>query len=124
MIKTIIYCHNVGGEKQTKEYNNEQEQALIEFNNNYKDDYTIDKVEEIVTDDSKDAMEKIKDRVVNWIKEPTKKEYIKQLEEENQELKAENVELRKFAEYVRSLKTHEDFNKLRNVILTINKKFK
>lgn len=47
-----------------------------------------------------------------------------ELETENAELKAENVELRKFAEYVRSLKTHEDFNKLRNVILTINKKFK
>lgn len=60
---------------------------------------------------------------------PTKKdlptetlEYIKKLEEENQELKDELVELRKFAQYVRGLKTHEDFNKLRNVILATNKK--
>lgn len=47
-----------------------------------------------------------------------------ELEIENAELKAENVELRKFAEYVRSLKTHADFNRLRNVILETNKKFK
>ena len=49
-------------------------------------------------------------------------DYIKQLEEENQELKDELVELRKFAQFVRGLKTHEDFNKLRNVILATNKK--
>ena len=52
---------------------------------------------------------------------PQTMEYIKRLEEENQELKNELVELRKFAQYVRGLKTHEDFNKLRNVILTTNK---
>lgn len=52
---------------------------------------------------------------------PQTMEYIKKLEEENQELKTELVELRKFAQYVRGLKTHEDFNKLRNVILTTNK---
>jgi len=52
---------------------------------------------------------------------PQTMEYIKKLEEENQELKNELVELRKFAQYVRGLKTHEDFNKLRNVILTTNK---
>lgn len=45
---------------------------------------------------------------------------IKQIEE----LQEENRELRKFVEYVRSLKTKEDFLRLRNVILDTNKKFK
>ena len=48
-------------------------------------------------------------------------ERAKEIVKENEELKNELVELRKFAQYVRGLKTHEDFNKLRNVILTTNK---
>ena len=51
----------------------------------------------------------------------TKDNYIAQLEKENQELKDELVELRRFAMYVRSLKTKEDFNRLRNVIIKTNK---
>lgn len=48
----------------------------------------------------------------------------KELKEEKEEMVEELIELRKFVEYVRGLKTHADFNKLRNVILAINKKFK
>ena len=51
----------------------------------------------------------------------TKDEYIAQLEKENQELKDELVELRRFAMYVRSLKTKDDFLRLRNVITKTNK---
>ena len=51
----------------------------------------------------------------------TKDEYIAQLEKENQELKDELVELRRFAMYVRSLKTKDDFLRLRNVIVKTNK---
>lgn len=51
----------------------------------------------------------------------TKDEYIAQLEKENQELKDELVELRRFAMYVRNLKTKEDFLRLRNVITKTNK---
>ena len=43
---------------------------------------------------------------------------------ENNELRAENNELKKFVNYVRQLKTHADFNRLRNIILTTNKQFK
>jgi cell division septum initiation protein DivIVA len=43
---------------------------------------------------------------------------------ENAELKAENAELKKFVNYVRQLKTHADFNRLRNIILATNKQFK
>lgn len=46
------------------------------------------------------------------------------LEKENEELKKENEELKKFVNFVKGLKTHEDFNRLRNVILATNKKFK
>ena len=51
----------------------------------------------------------------------TKDEYIAQLEKENQELKDELVELRRFAMYVRRLKTKDDFLRLRNVITKTNK---
>ena len=51
----------------------------------------------------------------------TKDDYIAQLEKENQELKDEIVELRRFAMYVRSLKTKDDFLRLRNVITKTNK---
>lgn len=66
----------------------------------------------------------------NEIAQTTKPTY-EELEKAYTELKAEKeemlkelIELRKFVEYVRELKTHADFNKLRNVILSVNKKFK
>lgn len=48
----------------------------------------------------------------------------KELKAEKEEMLEELIELRKFVEYVKGLKTHADFNRLRNVILTTNKKFK
>ena len=47
-----------------------------------------------------------------------------ELKAEKEEMLEELIELRKFVEYVKDLKTHADFNRLRNVILTTNKKFK
>ena len=47
----------------------------------------------------------------------------KELKEEKEEMLEELIELRKFVEYVRCLKTHADFNRLRNVILSTNKRF-
>ena len=47
-----------------------------------------------------------------------------ELKAEKEEMVEELIELRKFVEYVRGLKTHEDFNKLRNVIISVNKKYK
>lgn len=47
-----------------------------------------------------------------------------ELKAEKEEMLEELIELRKFVEYVKSLKTHADFNRLRNVILATNKKFK
>ena len=54
----------------------------------------------------------------------TAKPTYEELEKENKELREENIELTKFVNYVRGLKTHEDFNKLRNVIISVNKKYK
>lgn len=48
----------------------------------------------------------------------------KELKEEKEEMVEELIELRKFVEYVRGLKTHADFNRLRNIILETNKRFK
>ena len=59
--------------------------------------------------------------IATTTKPVTKDEYIAQLEKENQELKDELVELRRFAMYVRSLKTKDDFLRLRNVIVKTNK---
>lgn len=42
---------------------------------------------------------------------------------ENEEIRAENYELRKFVNYVRSLKTDEDFIKLKNILAEADKKF-
>lgn len=47
-----------------------------------------------------------------------------ELKAEKEEMLEELIELRKFVEYVKDLKTHADFNRLRNVILETNKKFK
>ena len=43
---------------------------------------------------------------------------------ENNELRAENNELRRFVNYVRSLKTDEDFLKLKKVLEEADRKFK
>lgn len=40
------------------------------------------------------------------------------------ELLAENTELRIFVDYVRKCKTHADYNRLRNIVMEANKKFK
>ena len=50
-------------------------------------------------------------------------EIVKSLQAKRDELVEENIELRKFVEYVRSLKTHADFNRLRNIVTATNKKF-
>jgi hypothetical protein len=50
-------------------------------------------------------------------------DYVKALLKTKDELVEENIELRKFVEYVRSLKTHADFNRLRNIVTATNKKF-
>lgn len=42
---------------------------------------------------------------------------------ENNELRAENNELRKFVNYVRSLKTDEDFLNLKYILEVANEKF-
>ena len=55
--------------------------------------------------------------------EELEKNYLALLKEK-EALVEENVELRKFVEYVRSLKTHADYNRLRNIVLATNKKFK
>lgn len=47
----------------------------------------------------------------------------KQLEQENAELRAENRELRKFVEYVRWLKTDEDFLNLKTILEEADKHF-
>ena len=63
-------------------------------------------------------------------KEPKKPTY-EELEEENKRLKEQNLELadelvglRRFASYVRSLKTKADFGQLRNAILWVNRTHK
>jgi hypothetical protein len=63
MTKTIIYCHNKGGEPQIKEYNYTKQHALDVFNHNYWKDYIIDKVEEVDYDDKKTATQRIIDRI-------------------------------------------------------------
>lgn len=45
------------------------------------------------------------------------------IEAENKRLREENYELRKFVNYVRSLKTDEDFLKLREVLQQADEKF-
>lgn len=42
---------------------------------------------------------------------------------ENNELRAENFELRKFVNYVRWLKTDEEFLKLKEILAEADKKF-
>lgn len=51
-------------------------------------------------------------------------EVVKRMDEANKELRAENAELRKFVNYVRSLKTLADFKKLRTIVTQINNQFK
>ena len=51
-------------------------------------------------------------------------EVVKRMDEANKELRAENTELRKFVNYVRSLKTLADFKKLRTIVTQINNQFK
>lgn len=51
-------------------------------------------------------------------------EVVKKMDEANKELRAENAELRKFVNYVRSLKTLADFKKLRTIVTQINNQFK
>ena len=58
---------------------------------------------------------------------PTYEQLAKALETEieyRQQLEAEVIQLRKFANYVRSCKSKQDFWRLRNVILAANQKFK
>ena len=50
----------------------------------------------------------------------TKDQRIEILVKENEELREENFELRKFVNYVRSLKTEEDFINLKNVLESAN----
>lgn len=40
------------------------------------------------------------------------------------ELKADYNELKIFVDYVRNCKTHADYNRLRNIVMEVNKKFK
>lgn len=47
-----------------------------------------------------------------------------ELKAEKEEMLEELIELRKFVLYIKDLKTHEDFNKLRNIIIASNKNFK
>ena len=54
--------------------------------------------------------------------EELEKNYLALLKEK-EELVSENVELRKFVNYVKSLKTHADYNRLRNIVTATNKKF-
>ena len=49
------------------------------------------------------------------------KQYLANKTQEVSDLTLENIELKKFAEYVRSLRTQKDFLHLRNVILQVNK---
>lgn len=51
-------------------------------------------------------------------------EVVKRMDEANKELRAENAELRKFVNYVMSLKTLADFKKLRTIVTQINNQFK
>ena len=51
-------------------------------------------------------------------------EVVKRMDKANKELRAENAELRKFVNYVRSLKTLADFKKLRTIVTQINNQFK
>lgn len=51
-------------------------------------------------------------------------EVVKRMDEANKELRAENAELRKFVNYVRSLKTLADFKKLRTIVTQTNNQFK
>lgn len=51
-------------------------------------------------------------------------EVVKRMDEANKKLRAENAELRKFVNYVRSLKTLADFKKLRTIVTQINNQFK
>ena len=39
-------------------------------------------------------------------------------------LRDENLELKRFVNYVRNCKTHADYNRLRNIVTATNKKFK
>ncbi len=48
----------------------------------------------------------------------------KELKAEKEEMLEELIPLRTFVLYVKDLKTHADFNKLRNIIIASNKNFK
>lgn len=53
----------------------------------------------------------------------TKDKRIEILVKENEELREENFELRKFVNYVRWLKTDEEFLKLKEILAETDKKF-
>lgn len=53
----------------------------------------------------------------------TKDKRIEILVKENEELREENFELRKFVNYVRWLKTDEEFLKLKEILAEADKKF-
>lgn len=53
----------------------------------------------------------------------TKDKRIGILVKENEELREENYELRKFVNYVRWLKTDEEFLKLKEILAEADKKF-
>lgn len=53
----------------------------------------------------------------------TKDQRIEILVKENEELREENFELRKFVNYVRWLKTKADFMKLRSILQMADKNF-